>query len=316
MGASYRASHLHIPSFDFDKVEKMFGSIPHTCYVLFQTMLGGVSWGVVSDTLLEFDIWSAALYFFYIAFTMLAVLNIITGIFVDNALETSRMQRDYIVAREEKARHKAMKEFSKIFDEMDEDASGSITWEEMAGALENPATNRYFHALGLKTEDMRQLFSMIDDNGSGQIDLQDFLDGCSRCTGDAKSIDIHAILHDIKRLHKRLDLEGFAHSAGATESDNPHSSVAELKRMATQVQQLASQVTGSMSGWSRALAIEFKQLKGLSRFIMQKIDLPMQEDQSAVEKPETALHAGSDGFSSATFKIPSLPRPLGTPEFS
>merc|ERR1711953_1302090 len=95
------------------------------------------SWGDVLDTMVTVDTLSAGLFFFYIAFSMLCVLNIITGIFVDNALETSRTQREYIVRRQEKAKARSIKELVNIFDEVDKDASGMISWEEMASALES-----------------------------------------------------------------------------------------------------------------------------------------------------------------------------------
>merc|ERR1712137_1088626 len=59
------------------EVYKPFGSLARTVYTLVMAMLGGTSWGVTSDATLEINWFATALFFFYVFFTMLAVLNII-----------------------------------------------------------------------------------------------------------------------------------------------------------------------------------------------------------------------------------------------
>merc|ERR1712050_510454 len=101
-------------------------------------MLGGVSWGVVCDALFSIDATSAALFFFYIAFTILAVLNIITGVFVDNAVETARTQRDFLVQKEMELKEKYVEEMRDLFAEMDDDGSGTVTLEEITEYFGDP----------------------------------------------------------------------------------------------------------------------------------------------------------------------------------
>merc|ERR1712183_570020 len=48
------------------------------------------------------------------------------------------------------------------------------------------------------------LFRMLDDDDSGVIDIEEFCEGCMRLKGEARSYDLHRLLHDVKRLTKRI----------------------------------------------------------------------------------------------------------------
>merc|ERR1712190_23340 len=106
--------------------------------------------------------WTAAfLFFFYIAFTILAVLNIITGVFVDNAVETAKTQREFLVQKEMELKERYVSEMRSLFLEIDDDGSGSVTLDEIQEYFEDPRVQSYFQALGLDTHDSERLFKLI-----------------------------------------------------------------------------------------------------------------------------------------------------------
>merc|ERR1711972_449140 len=92
-----------------------WGSVWTSTNSLVMSMLGGVSWGEVSDPLNHMAWDLAAPFYFYIFFTMLAVLNIITGVFVDNAVETAKTQREFLVQKEMELKDKFMVEMRDLF---------------------------------------------------------------------------------------------------------------------------------------------------------------------------------------------------------
>ena len=62
------------------EVHHFFGSLPRSGYTLIQTTLGGISWHEVTDALLHVDAISFCLMFAYLVFTILALLNVFTGL--------------------------------------------------------------------------------------------------------------------------------------------------------------------------------------------------------------------------------------------
>merc|ERR1740121_397412 len=141
-----------------------------------------------------------ALFFFYLAFMLLAVLNIITGVFVDNAVETARTQRDWMIQKETELREKYIQEMRSIFAELDDDGSETITMEELQVGLSDERMQSYFLACGLGLDDTARLFALIDDDASGEVDVDEFLEGCLRLKGTARSIDVHQIIHECRKI--------------------------------------------------------------------------------------------------------------------
>lgn len=182
-----------------------FGNLPRTIYSLIQAMLGGVSWGVCSDSLLHLNIVMCGMFIFYVAFTILAVMNVVTGVFVDNAVETARSTRDFMIAKEMELKEKYASEMRDLFIEMDKDGSGTVGLEEINEYLEDPRVQAFFNTLGLDTNDTERLFKLIDDDGSGDVDVGEFLDGCLRLKGQARSLDVYAIMHDLKLVENKVD---------------------------------------------------------------------------------------------------------------
>jgi len=193
-------------SMEVAEVQRQFGNIPRTVYTLLQAMLGGVSWGVSSDALLTIHGAMAFLFFFYIFFTMLAFLNITTGVFVDNAVETARTQREFLVQKQTELKEKYTKEMRDLFMEMDEDGSGTVSLDEVNAYFEDPRVQSYFAALGLDYNDTEHLFSLLDCDDDGDVSVDEFLQGCLRLKGEARSIDVQHLLSEFKKFNKRMDI--------------------------------------------------------------------------------------------------------------
>eukprot|EP00929_Paragymnodinium_shiwhaense_P119381 TRINITY_DN91275_c0_g1_i1.p1 TRINITY_DN91275_c0_g1~~TRINITY_DN91275_c0_g1_i1.p1 ORF type:complete len:708 (-),score=108.70 TRINITY_DN91275_c0_g1_i1:340-2463(-) len=189
----------------FDTLRTMFGSLSSTVYYLILSMLGGIDWGEVAGPLKEVGLGALYLFMFYIAFVLLAVLNIITGVFVDNAVETAKGQRDFIIQRERENNIKWACSMRELFHEMDEDRSGTVSWAEMEAHFQNVQVQGLFQTLGLSSDDLALLFRLIDDDGSGEVNIDEFLDGCLKLKGEAKSIDVHAVWKEVSKLHRVLD---------------------------------------------------------------------------------------------------------------
>jgi Ca2+-binding EF-hand superfamily protein len=183
----------------------MFGSLGTTVYSLIMAMLGGIDWGEVSTPLMDVGGIMFCLFMFYIFFVLLAVLNIITGVFVDNAVETAKSQRDFIIQRAREQDHQWAQSMKQLFIEMDEDESGTVSWMEMESHFQDLHVQGLFSMLGLNPTDLAQLFKLIDDDESGEVNIDEFLDGCLRLRGEAKSVDVHAVIRANKKIEGRLE---------------------------------------------------------------------------------------------------------------
>jgi len=66
--------------------------------------------------------------------------------------------------------------------------------------ITEPTLGVYLEALGISAESARTLFSLLDTDKSGHIDIEEFSEGCQRIQGEAKSMDIHVLIYQIKQF--------------------------------------------------------------------------------------------------------------------
>merc|ERR1711870_43656 len=91
-----------------------------------------------------------------------------------------------------------------FFHEADTDKSGMLSWEEFSEHLQDDKVKAYFQALELDVSQARGLFKLLDIDGNNQVGLNEFLDGCMRLKGQAKSIDVNMLLYENRRLMRKI----------------------------------------------------------------------------------------------------------------
>merc|ERR1712151_680157 len=119
-----------------------------------------------------------------------AVVNIITGIFVENALQSSQKDKDAVIQEEMRNKESYVAAIWRMFQELDSDKSGLIGVDQLTIAVENPKVVAYFNALGLEITDVETLFVLLDRDHTERIDMEEFVVGCMRLKGEARSLDL------------------------------------------------------------------------------------------------------------------------------
>jgi len=197
---------------DLENMTRMFGSVASTLYTLFKAMSSGVDWGDVAQPLEDrIHILFAPFFCVYIAFGVFAVLNVVTGVFVNEATLMSSKDQELIIEEELSRSDSHVNEFIRMFHEADTDGSGTVSWDEFTSHIEDDRVKAYFKVLDLHLDQAEQLFVLLDPHKTGEVSIDDFVKGCIRLKGGAKSIDIQtlvhqnkAILEDIQEMKNRL----------------------------------------------------------------------------------------------------------------
>jgi len=179
-----------------------FGTVDKSILSLYMAMSGGNDWGQYYEALevLPGGEIQCLLFLLFITFSIFAVVNIVTGVFVDNAMQSGRQDREVVVHEEIENKKDYLRSLQALFDRIDDDGDGTITKESLELALQDDNVQAFFAAMKLDVPDAVILFDLLDFDDSGEITIDEFLNGCYRLQGDASNIDTKIMQAEMKFL--------------------------------------------------------------------------------------------------------------------
>lgn len=181
-----------------------YGTASISSWTMFQATLSGC-WPQYAVPLVEdINVWFAAFWFLYVVVVWFAVIRILTALFLKQTMEVA--SSDYELMMGEKIQKKKMyaQRLGMFFKAADSDGDAQITFDEFVKAMDNPSVLSFLQALELDTQEIEQLFSLLDD-GDGAISFDEFVGGAVRLKGTATSIDQVSVLHNQGKCLVRLD---------------------------------------------------------------------------------------------------------------
>jgi len=181
-----------------------YGTLPEAILSLFASICGGADWLDVMKPLRDLG-WLFQLGFvLYIFFMTFGVMNIVIGTFVDQAWEVSQRDREATIARELSKTKEYATNLRRFFFEADKDKSGMLSWEEFQKHLDDDRVKAYFQTLELDVSQARALFMLFDVDETNAVGIDEFIGGCMRLKGSAKSIDVNMLLYENEQIMSKL----------------------------------------------------------------------------------------------------------------
>lgn len=185
-----------------------FGTVIRSTLSLYQSMTGGNDWDVFYSSLGPLDAIYRIIYLVYITFVLFALANVITGVFVENAKASGKKDREIVIQEEMALKKRYLKDMKTIFEEIDFDSTGKISWGEFQHTLNDPRVIAYFSAMRLDVTDLHHLFRLLDADNSGEIGYTEFVEGCWTLQGAATSLDTKILRLEFDSLRRAVK-EGF-----------------------------------------------------------------------------------------------------------
>lgn len=180
---------------NLDGVKEYYNTLFKTCLSLIEAISGGDDWRPMANIVAEHSEMYRIAFVCYIVFVVFGVLNVLTGVFVSAASDV--MDRDIVVQKEIDRKLNFVGQMKQIFDELDVEQSGNISWSTFHKNLQNEELQAYFKAHDLDPSDARMLFTLLDHNNSEEVDIMEFAVGCVRLQGVAKSMHVRKLMADV-----------------------------------------------------------------------------------------------------------------------
>lgn len=133
--------------------------------------------------------------FFYFMIVLLvnsiALANIVTAIMVEGALQQGNEDREAKKAWENAIRARQMEHLKVMFEELDEDGSGELCMEEIETCPDEVRESLVDIA---GTEDIKGLFMLLDYDGGGSVDTEEFCQGVIRAAANEKPLELSKLI--------------------------------------------------------------------------------------------------------------------------
>jgi hypothetical protein len=171
-----------------------YKSLLDTTLYLFMSITGGIDWQTMAVPLLDVDPVLMCVFVIYICFMVLGVLNVVVGIFVSNAKDAAGSDRDILTETRLREERETMRRMRAIFREADQDGDDALSWGDFSEYLTDKKAAVFFSSLGLDVDVAQALFVLLDMDDDGRVDIDEFVHGCIRLKGVARSIDVNMLL--------------------------------------------------------------------------------------------------------------------------
>jgi len=184
--------------------ELFFGSVSRSMFTLVQIVTlerwsDGVARHVIANQA-EMMIF----FVFFLIFTSFGLMNMILGVIVENTLQMQRNNEEKVKKMQEKQMNSVLAKLREVLESADEDGSGSLTQEEFAEALNNPEIANQLRLIDFPVDDPDEIFMLLDVEQDGELTTDEFIEGCMRMKGQAKSKDLLEVQISVDILGRRL----------------------------------------------------------------------------------------------------------------
>merc|ERR1712151_802186 len=114
----------------------------------------------------------------FVAFTLFAVLNVVTGTFVEHARNVTENDLDVVVQGELTRKRAYIRDVARMFHEADPGNTGYVNKSDFLNYLRDPSVEAFFSSLELGDgSSATELFNLLDRKSCGKLTLPEFTIG-------------------------------------------------------------------------------------------------------------------------------------------
>jgi len=189
---------------DWERVNTLYGSIDRAMMTLFLSVSNGITWSAAAEPIAKLGTFYGMVWTAFMAFMLFGMLNVLTGIFVDAAIKAMMNDRDNMIQAQMDERDSLVSTIHAVFKDMDADGSGNITEAEFDVLLRDEELALYLSALGIQHREAKCLFTLLDEDQSGKLTIDEFVNGFLKLKGGAKAFDTALLMAENLKIRKKL----------------------------------------------------------------------------------------------------------------
>lgn len=186
------------------QMDQWWGEVPRSMFTLFQ-LVTTEGWSDIVRTSMTHNGWMVAFFIVFMFFTSIALMNVMIAVIVENTLENASALKHDAAKAMDKETEKALSKIFEVFTIADVNNDGGVSKDEFLKALQNHEVLGLLSEVQIDLVGAEELFDILDFDESGELDVHEFLDGCMRARGPARSKDILALQCDLWRTQQFVE---------------------------------------------------------------------------------------------------------------
>jgi voltage-gated sodium channel len=239
---------------DDEDLVSYYGDLYRSMVSLWMAVSGGISWIELTRPLERTgnSLWMV-MFLVYILIVYFFILNVVTGVFCQNAIEGAAADLDLTLEAQIREKQIHVERLALLFHELNEgteDRDMELSHDELQFLLAKPKVQSWFRSLDIDARETWKLFKIIDADDSGSVSIQEFVEGCLQLRGPATRVDVESLKWEIRQAEKRTELM----SRQATLQDAERNTMA-LSEMSTALPRESSVVVSTERNGSSRHAV-------------------------------------------------------------
>jgi len=193
-------SSQSIPADVDEGIHDYWSSLSKAMISLYMAMAGGTDWEEIAAPIRVISSLYYSIFLFYVAFSFISVLNVVTGLYVDSAMKVSEQDENSV--QEQTVEREEVEKLVNLFIEQNEEKSRLMSWTGFRSALKTKEMADFMACLEISLKDVKRVFKALAR--SGYVDVDEFVTACTKVRGDYKGIDQLALLTETRRNSARI----------------------------------------------------------------------------------------------------------------
>lgn len=179
-----------------------FGTVSTTMLSLFMSVTGGNDWAQYHETIAAVGTTYNFLFLFFIGFSSIAFLNVITGVFAEKALSLASPSANEMMMRRKEKEARDAKELVALLNRvLGSDGQSAICIQSFGRFLEHPDVVQYFEVRGLKPCSASHFFTLLAEiQQTETVDFGTLVSACVKLDGMASSMDLQVLSAELKSM--------------------------------------------------------------------------------------------------------------------
>lgn len=190
----------------------------------------------------------------------IVLMNLITAVVVNSALEQAGKDKDALLHFEEKERKNLVKDLKKMFKRLDEDDSGHVTLDELSHIRRDDRAS-LTRAAGCS--DLAEIFHAVDPDGNGAVSIDDFCDGIWAVSASQVPLEVKRTEKQV--MMQRDQLKDLQHSLSLMNSGLSAALVSYLPLGRAEMPEALPKSGAPPEGFSAELSAQRNQLRRMEQ---------------------------------------------------